>query len=360
MHVGSSLWRKLLPLLVVVLAGLPLWLGQAWWQWLTLPLVFVLAGLLAWSPVASEQSLSHGQGHADSVRATAGSGQSALQTLMVKLLPTWMRHVEAGRRQTEAALIDMTNSFAAVLQRFDMAGIGAHAESTDVVQGTAQLLAECERELEPVVASLRELIDGKDLMVQNIRQLADETDALRAMATEVTSIAWQTNLLAINAAIEAARAGTAGRGFAVVAAEVRKLSQRSSDTGKKMAIRVEQISTIMGSTSKSVEEANSNDKRAIELSSNLVADVLRHVRTLGDSADSMRSHGMVVRTEVEKLMVAMQFQDRVSQMLQVVIADIDRLAQHVQAHGVADAPEVSEWMHDLQKTYTMEEQRNAH
>ena len=358
MHGNSSILRKSVPLMVVVLAGVPLWASQDWWQWFTLPCIGLLVAMVAWvetvPPLGAQAA--HAAGHANG----ASSGAQPMRALMARVVPTWMRHIESVRQQTEAALIDMTHSFSTVLQRFDLAGIGARADTEDVAQNTAQLLASCERDLQPVVASLRELIDGKDLMVHNIRQLADETDALRAMATEVTSIAWQTNLLAINAAIEAARAGAAGRGFAVVAAEVRKLSQRSSDTGKKMASRVEQISTIMGSTSKSVEEANSNDKRAIELSSNLVADVLRHVRTLGDSADSMRGHGQVVRTEVEKLMMAMQFQDRVSQMLQAVVADMDRLAQHVQVHGVATAPEVSEWMQALQKTYSMEEQWHVH
>jgi methyl-accepting chemotaxis protein len=273
-----------------------------------------------------------------------------------EVLPAWLHHVTMVQSQTEASVVQLSTSFAAVLKQFDQVGIGAGPAQSQRMESTADFLALCERELNPVVSSLTSLVEGKDAMANNISQLAVETHALRDMATEVTSIAWQTNLLALNAAIEAARAGTSGRGFAIVATEVRKLSQRSSDTGKKMATRVEHISAIMGATSESVQETNAHDKQAVELSSNLVGDVLHHVRKLGDSADAMREHGQLVRNEVEKLLIAMQFQDRTSQILQALIADMQRLRQGVHTHAQEQLPSAQDWMQALRKTYSMEEQ----
>jgi methyl-accepting chemotaxis protein len=284
--------------------------------------------------------------------------QLGLQQMLSDIVPTWKHHAESARQQMEAAVVQIAQSLAAVLQQFELAGIGQ--SQSDNAQTTAELLALCERELQPVVSSLKELIGGKEVMVGNIRQLVDETQALKTMAGEVTSIAWQTNLLALNAAIEAARAGDSGRGFAIVAAEVRKLSMRSSNTGKQMEERVGQISTIMGSTSEAVQEANAHDTQAIALSNNLVADVLHNVRILGDEANTMRKHGLIVRSEVEKLLISMQFQDRVSQILQAVIADMERLQPHLDSQSEEPLPDAKAWLAELRQTYSMEAQHQAH
>jgi methyl-accepting chemotaxis protein len=202
------------------------------------------------------------------------------------------------------------------------------------------------------------VIVGKDQMLASIRNLADETKALSAMAAEVSSIAAQTNLLAINAAIEAARAGDSGRGFAVVAAEVRKLSQRSAETGRNIAARVSQVGKIMESTMAVAQASAEQDKLSVSLSGNIVEDVLSHVRKLGGSAESMRTHGLIVRQEVEKLLMAMQFQDRVSQILGGVDADMQKMQTSLESTHPDDLPDARAWLGEFGKTYTMEDQKH--
>lgn len=344
------------PVFCMLLAGLPVWFQQPLFLWFSVPATGLLVSVLTWQLLSRQRQPA--QSEADPDQHPSEQAAAGLQHLLVEVLPAWKHHAESARKQMETAVVQMGNSLSNVLQQFDQAGIG-HSQPSGS-HSTSELLGLCERELQPVVNSLKDLIDGKEAMVGNIRKLADETQALRSMAGEVTSIAWQTNLLALNAAIEAARAGSTGRGFAIVAAEVRKLSMRSSETGKQMETRVEQISTIMGSTSESVQEANEHDKQAIDLSSNLVGDVLHHVRVLGDAADLMREHGLVVRDEVEKLLMAMQFQDRVSQVLQSVISDMDRLMQQIEPGSDAPLPGPQEWLQQLRQTYSMEEQNLAH
>ncbi|MGS0758881.1 methyl-accepting chemotaxis protein, partial [Roseateles sp. GG27B] len=72
----------------------------------------------------------------------------------------------------------------------------------------------------------------------SVRSLAGTGQGLLTLVEEVERLARQTNLLSINAAIEAARAGPSGRGFAVVAAEVRRLSTESAQTGKHIESQV--------------------------------------------------------------------------------------------------------------------------
>ncbi len=286
----------------------------------------------------------------------ADARQQDAVELVLNVLPAWQQHVEIVKTQTEQAVERLASSFAGVLGELDMAGIGRAGQSQGEDDRTIKLLALCERELQPVVQSLSSMIEGKDILLSNIRSLARQTLELQSMASDVGSIAAQTNLLALNAAIEAARAGESGRGFAVVAAEVRMLSQRSAETGKRIGERVGQIASIMNATLNTAEESTQQDKNSVSLSGELVEHVLGHVRKLGDTADAMNQHGMVVRSEVEQLLIAMQFQDRVSQILEGARNNMQEMEQTLQQLPEEDPPSAQDWLQALNQSSRMNDQ----
>lgn len=355
-----ALWRWLLvPWLVLGLCLVPLWDNTPWVAFTAAISAALVAALALWQ-MALRARKAVAQAQAEQAYARSAQDEQ-LTELLQNVLPAWQHHVQAVKTQTEDAVVQLTTRFASVLQEFDLAGIGGGIRvdtSAAQVGGTINLLTLCERQLQPVVGSLNSVIEGKDAMLLNIQELASETAGLSAMATEVRSIAAQTNLLAINAAIEAARAGESGRGFAVVAAEVRKLSQRSAEIGVQIGTRVTQVSTIMNQTLLSARDATAADKLSVELSGTIVEDVLSHVRKLGESAEGMHRHGMVVRGEVEHLLMAMQFQDRVSQILCGVNDDMVRLDTALASNEHDALPDVQEWMDSLRQTYTMEDQKH--
>jgi methyl-accepting chemotaxis protein len=339
-------------------AALPGWLGASGTPWLALLAVGSISGAAVWVLSSRHQKLlASFADERENLYASVEAQSGELAGLLKDVLPMWQRHIEAVSSQSEKAVVQLTTSFSAVLQEFDKAGITTVADAN---VGTISLLALCERQLQPVVSSLTDVIEGKDAMLAQIGELAERTKELRVMAGEVRSIAAQTNLLAINAAIEAARAGDAGRGFAVVAAEVRKLSQRSAETGKLIDMRVGQIEAIMNATQAAAEQAIVSDRQAVSLSGSIVEDVLGHVRNLGKAADNMHDHGLVVRREVEKLLIAMQFQDRIAQIIGSIRADMDRMRETLEQSGVGDLPSPHEWLEALQQTYIMEDQHALH
>ncbi len=291
--------------------------------------------------------------------STAVDGEpSPLSRLMGGVLPVWLRHVDCVQEQTREAIDQLTRSFSAITGQFEAAGFhGAINAGRDVENARLSLLVLCERELQPVVSSMMSILEGKAALVGSVNTLAAATGDLRDMASAVTRIAAQTNLLALNAAIEAARVGEAGRGFAVIAKEIRELSQVSATTGKQITDRIARVSTVMSATVSAATQAATNDQSVIELSSSVVEDVLTHVREMSVESEGMRRHGGLIRTEVESLLVSLQFQDRVSQMMAAVDGDMKRLAELVDAN--ADVPDPDTWLAGLDARYTMDDQRQT-
>ncbi|KMY54253.1 hypothetical protein AC623_10175 [Bacillus sp. FJAT-27231] len=108
---------------------------------------------------------------------------------------------------------------------------------------------------------INETITGMEQINASIQDLADKSVQIGEIIEVIDDIAEQTNLLALNAAIEAARAGEAGKGFAVVADEVRKLAERSGTATKEIS---ELIVTIQENTKRSVEAVDSGNDKAVQ------------------------------------------------------------------------------------------------
>ncbi len=114
---------------------------------------------------------------------------------------------------------------------------GLHSsEGSDSQNGFIQ---ETKQVLEYFVNNITEVSKGGMTMVYTVDDIETQMDNVNQLLTEISAIADQTNLLALNAAIEAARAGEAGRGFAVVADEVRALSTNSNNLNEKIRVVVD-------------------------------------------------------------------------------------------------------------------------
>lgn len=181
--------------------------------------------------------------------------------------------------------------------------------------------------LQETSGTLKNLVDN---IVNNSRmgtELAGKMDDIsrqvRAILTvleEIDGISKQTNLLALNAAIEAARAGEAGRGFAVVADEVRKLSGRSDQFSQVIRTSIQEVSTAIETTEACIQKMAAQDMEfALESRRNLEQTLqgIQHIN-LGMSAVIDKQTGIAREVErvAGKAITSLQFQDMVNQLIQ--------------------------------------------
>lgn len=291
-----------------------------------------------------------------------------LDRLCGGVLPVWAGQIDMARTHTEDSITALANRFANINQRIGVTLASSQGESGE---GLIASLAENEVELNSIIATLRSALAMQETMLGEVTALSKHTEALKRMARDVGDIAKQTNLLALNAAIEAARVGEAGRGFAVVADEVRKLSTLSGETGKKIDETVETVNQAIGSTLKISRQYAQQDEEMIVNSEKVIQHVVGSVHTamasLTDSSKVLRRETQSLGEEISEVLVAFQFQDRVSQVLSHVGNDMGKLKERIadqqrqrDAGGSPAAIDASAWLDELSHTYTVPEQHVVH
>jgi methyl-accepting chemotaxis protein len=132
------------------------------------------------------------------------------------------------------------------------------------------------------LSGMQSIKTAVDLSAQKVQEMGSRSDQIGDIVTTIEDIASQTNLLALNAAIEAARAGEAGKGFAVVADEVRKLAERSSSSTKEIA---DLIKDIQRTVAEAVDAMN-NGAREVETGvtlANQSGDALQEILTTNET-----------------------------------------------------------------------------
>jgi PAS domain S-box-containing protein len=257
--------------------------------------------------------------------ANVREGISALNITSGEVSNSAQSSSKVTEMQSEAA-----SGMAAAMEQLSVSidQVSEHAKEAYAVSQTSSKQATEGGSIIQNTASEMELIaTAVDHVATSIRSLEGYSDQITSIVNTIREIADQTNLLALNAAIEAARAGEQGRGFAVVADEVRKLAERTATSTK-------EIGSMIGK----IQEGTKQAAQEMEVSVKRVSGGVDLARQAGKSVSSINEAAQQAARAVDDITAAIQEQSLAAR---DIAERIEKIAQGTETNSMAAAQTAS-------------------
>jgi len=295
-----------------------------------------------------------------------------------RIVPVLANQLREVTEQTENAALDIGERFMNIVERANrQAAKASEAVGSFAGNGNGNgnsnsiaLIELSKSALTEVIERLKKSTAIEQQTIKDIKIVIDDTSSIKKAVGEIEYIADQTNLLALNAAIEAARAGEHGRGFAVVADEVRRLSDRSNtaaDDVRKLISKVEtHIKEIHARTEKGTSESAARSHEAETVVNDTLKKLDAVMNEAGSRLDELTRETGTLAQDISSVVISMQFQDITRQRIEHVIGpllafktdfeEITQKTEHIHKDLLSGDNGDTE---RLEKMYTMESERKV-
>lgn len=179
--------------------------------------------------------------------------------------------------QAATAVNEMTAAVEEVASNAVSTSTASQQSSSSAIQGSQRV--------QETVNAIQQMTNDVETTAEQVRSLAGQTRDIGKVLDVIRAIAEQTNLLALNAAIEAARAGEAGRGFAVVADEVRALAHRTQQSTQEIEVMVSGIQQGSSQAVASMQNSSARAQTTLEVARSAGVALEEITRSVGEISD---------------------------------------------------------------------------